>query len=101
MIPRACFVARASSSALALRFADDTLHLIPPALPALDQVSGDRLRHELELIFGEAQPLKPLLRLHELGILRRSIRRSSSTSGSPRVSKRRPRPSIASPAGPG
>jgi tRNA nucleotidyltransferase (CCA-adding enzyme) len=51
-------------------FADDTLRLIPMALPALDRVSGDRLRHDLELIFGEVQPLKPLLRLHELGILR-------------------------------
>ena len=51
-------------------FADDTLHLIPAALPALDQVSGDRIRRELELIFNEVQPLKPLARLHELGILR-------------------------------
>jgi tRNA nucleotidyltransferase (CCA-adding enzyme) len=50
-------------------FADDTFRLIPLALPALDRVSGDRLRHELELIFDEAQPLKPLLRLYELGIL--------------------------------
>lgn len=50
-------------------FATDTLRLIPPALPALDQVSGDRLRHELELIFCEAQPLQPLLRLHDLGVL--------------------------------
>ena len=36
----------------------------------IDRVSGDRIRHELELIFGEAQPLKALLRLDELGILR-------------------------------
>ncbi len=50
-------------------FADDTLQLIPPALSALDHISGDRIRHELELIFGEAQPVKPLLRLHELGVL--------------------------------
>jgi tRNA nucleotidyltransferase (CCA-adding enzyme) len=50
-------------------FAPDTLQLIPPALPVLDQVSGDRIRHELELIFCEVQPLKSLLRLHELGIL--------------------------------
>jgi tRNA nucleotidyltransferase (CCA-adding enzyme) len=50
-------------------FADDTLPLIPPALPALNRVSGDRLRNELELIFNEVQPLKPLLRLYELGIL--------------------------------
>ena len=41
-----------------------------PALPVLDQISGDRLRHELELIFGEAQPLKALARLDELNILR-------------------------------
>jgi tRNA nucleotidyltransferase (CCA-adding enzyme) len=50
-------------------FAADTLELIPPALPAIDQVSGDRIRHELELIFLEMQPMKPLLRLHELGVL--------------------------------
>jgi tRNA nucleotidyltransferase (CCA-adding enzyme) len=51
-------------------FADDTLRLIPAALPALNQVSGDRIRHELELIFQETEPLRPLLRLHELGVLR-------------------------------
>ena len=50
-------------------FAYDTERLIAPALPWLDQVSGDRIRHELELIFGEAQPLKALWRLDELGIL--------------------------------
>jgi tRNA nucleotidyltransferase (CCA-adding enzyme) len=36
----------------------------------IDQVSGDRIRRELELIFCEAQPLKALARLDELGILR-------------------------------
>jgi len=48
----------------------DTEQLMAPALPVIDQVSGDRIRHELELIFCEAQPLKALARLSELGILR-------------------------------
>jgi tRNA nucleotidyltransferase (CCA-adding enzyme) len=48
----------------------DTARLIPAALPMIDRVSGDRLRHELELIFSEAQPLKALARLDELGALR-------------------------------
>ncbi len=51
-------------------FAADTLSLITPALPVLDRVSGDRIRHELEWIFREAQPLKALARLDDLGILR-------------------------------
>ncbi len=48
----------------------DTLKLIPSALPVIDQVSGDRLRHELELLFREARPDKPLARLAEWGVLR-------------------------------
>jgi tRNA nucleotidyltransferase (CCA-adding enzyme) len=51
-------------------FACDTARLITPALPVIDQVSGDRLRHELELIFRETQPLKALARLDELDVLR-------------------------------
>jgi tRNA nucleotidyltransferase (CCA-adding enzyme) len=52
-------------------FAHDTARLFAPALPVIDRISGDRIRNELELIFGEAQPLKVLTRLDELGILRR------------------------------
>jgi tRNA nucleotidyltransferase (CCA-adding enzyme) len=51
-------------------FAYDTERLIPAALPMIDRVSGDRLRHELELIFHETQPVKALVRLDELGVLR-------------------------------
>lgn len=51
-------------------FAYDTKQLIASALPVIDQVSGDRIRHELELVFREAQPVKALARLAELGILR-------------------------------
>jgi tRNA nucleotidyltransferase (CCA-adding enzyme) len=51
-------------------FAADTEPLMAPARPVIDQVSGDRIRHELELIFCEAQPLKALVRLDELSLLR-------------------------------
>jgi tRNA nucleotidyltransferase (CCA-adding enzyme) len=50
-------------------FAHDTERLIAPALPVIDQVSGDRIRRELESIFRETQPLKALVRLDELSIL--------------------------------
>jgi tRNA nucleotidyltransferase (CCA-adding enzyme) len=47
----------------------DTLNLIPDALPVIDQISGDRLRHEIELIWREARPDKPLARLQGWGVL--------------------------------
>jgi tRNA nucleotidyltransferase (CCA-adding enzyme) len=43
--------------------------LIADALPTLSRVSGDRIRHELELTLDEAQPDKPLCRMDELHIL--------------------------------
>ncbi len=43
--------------------------LIADGLPLLKRVSGDRIRHELELIFGEAEPERALCRLDELGVL--------------------------------
>ncbi len=43
--------------------------LIAEALPLLNRVTGGRIRHELELIFGEAAPEKALARLAELGAL--------------------------------
>ena len=43
--------------------------LISDALPLLKRVSGDRLRHELEQIFCEAEPERALCRLDELGVL--------------------------------
>lgn len=50
--------------------APDTLALMPAALPVIDEVSGDRLRHEIELLWREPQPDRPLRRLNEWGILR-------------------------------
>ncbi|MCP4540505.1 MAG: CBS domain-containing protein [Chloroflexi bacterium] len=44
--------------------------LISDALPLLKRVSGDRVRHEFELIFREAEPERALHRLEELGGLR-------------------------------
>jgi tRNA nucleotidyltransferase (CCA-adding enzyme) len=43
--------------------------LIEDALPLLKRVSGDRIRHELELIFREDEPEQALCRLDELGAL--------------------------------
>jgi tRNA nucleotidyltransferase (CCA-adding enzyme) len=43
--------------------------LIDDALPLLRRVSGDRIRHELELIFREDEPERALYRLDELDAL--------------------------------
>jgi tRNA nucleotidyltransferase (CCA-adding enzyme) len=43
--------------------------LIADALPLLKRVSGDRMRHELEQIFGEPEPERALCRLEELSVL--------------------------------
>ncbi|MGD1119713.1 MAG: CCA tRNA nucleotidyltransferase [Dehalococcoidales bacterium] len=46
-----------------------TLLLIERDLPMLKTISGDRLRHELELVFREELPEKVLLRADELDVL--------------------------------
>lgn len=43
--------------------------LIEDALPLLKRISGDRIRHELELIFREDKPERALCRLDELEAL--------------------------------
>ena len=45
--------------------------LISDALDLIDDVSGERLRHELYLILGEKKPEMALVRLHRLGVLAR------------------------------
>ena len=47
-----------------------TAQLMGDALDMLHRVSGDRLRHELTLIFREGEPEKAMARLAELGVLR-------------------------------
>ena len=46
-----------------------TLQLMKEARLQIKQVSGDRLRHEIELIFKEEDPLPILARLEELAML--------------------------------
>ncbi|MGB8648161.1 MAG: polynucleotide adenylyltransferase, partial [Anaerolineae bacterium] len=46
-----------------------TAQLIGDALDMLERVSGERLHHELNLIFAEAMPENALIRLQELGAL--------------------------------
>jgi tRNA nucleotidyltransferase (CCA-adding enzyme) len=48
---------------------DRTLELLVAALPLLDRVSGDRLRHELNIIIQEPKGLAMLSRLADLGTL--------------------------------
>ncbi len=52
-----------------LRFADETADLIPEALPALDEVSGERVRTELRLILREPSAVAALRLLDDFGTL--------------------------------
>lgn len=47
----------------------DTEALFASALPAVDLLSGERLRHEFDMLFQEAEPERALLRLDQLGVL--------------------------------
>jgi tRNA nucleotidyltransferase (CCA-adding enzyme) len=47
-----------------------TRELLLEARPLLDRVSGDRIRHELDNIFNEANALRMLARLDDLGLLK-------------------------------
>jgi tRNA nucleotidyltransferase (CCA-adding enzyme) len=47
----------------------NTLKLLKRDIPMLDTISGDRIRYELECIFGEERPEKVLRRAEELGVL--------------------------------
>ena len=47
----------------------DTRRLLARDVAMLDTISGDRIRHELELVLREAQPEKALRRAQELGVL--------------------------------
>ncbi len=54
---------------LGFRIEDRTAELIGDALEMLSRVSGQRLKHELVLIFQEREPEKAMTRLSELGVL--------------------------------
>jgi len=51
------------------RIEDRTFQLMEEARDLINQVSGDRLRHELNLILSEPDPKPALLRLQELNFL--------------------------------
>ena len=52
-------------------FEAQTAQLLKRDIPMLNTISGDRIRHELELIFKEKQPEFVIKRLGELGVLPR------------------------------
>ena len=54
---------------LHFRLEERTAELLDDALDLLERVSGERLTHELELIFRERHPEKALLQLDSLGVL--------------------------------
>jgi tRNA nucleotidyltransferase (CCA-adding enzyme) len=54
---------------LGFRLEEMTEELIGDALEWLDKVGGERIRQELEAVFEEQEPYKPLRRLSNLGIL--------------------------------
>lgn len=47
--------------------------LVEPALPYIDKLSGERLRHEIDIVLQEAAPEKPLNRLEAWGALRSAV----------------------------
>jgi tRNA nucleotidyltransferase (CCA-adding enzyme) len=52
-------------------FEAQTFQLLKRDIPMLDTISGDRIRHELELIFQEKQPEFVINRLAEIGVLQK------------------------------
>lgn len=47
----------------------NTANLINDALPLLDRVSGERIRNEIELSLGEANPIQVMERLDAVGVM--------------------------------
>lgn len=56
---------------LGFRLEEATERLVRNHTLYIDTISGDRLRHELELILSEEMPEKILERAHELGVLQK------------------------------
>ncbi|MFH1484996.1 MAG: CCA tRNA nucleotidyltransferase, partial [Chloroflexota bacterium] len=55
---------------LDFRLEPKTENLVRKDVRLLDTISGDRLRHELELVFREEEPWRILLRAQDLGVLK-------------------------------
>jgi tRNA nucleotidyltransferase (CCA-adding enzyme) len=56
---------------LGFKLEAETSRLLKRDIPMLDTISGDRIRHELELIFREKYPERAFKRLGDLGALQR------------------------------
>jgi tRNA nucleotidyltransferase (CCA-adding enzyme) len=56
---------------LGFKLEEETAGLLKRHIPMLDSISGDRIRHELELILREKCPERAIKRLGELGVLQR------------------------------
>ncbi|MFP3898810.1 MAG: CCA tRNA nucleotidyltransferase [Dehalococcoidia bacterium] len=56
---------------LGFEFEAQTRRLLIRNIPMLDTISGDRIRHEVELILKEVRPEFAIRRLGELGVLQR------------------------------
>lgn len=54
---------------LGFQIEQHTANLIDDALPLLARVSGERIRHELELALTEADPVRVMERLDRIGVL--------------------------------
>jgi tRNA nucleotidyltransferase (CCA-adding enzyme) len=54
---------------LDFKMESETLRLLKWNVKMLETISGDRIRHELELVLREGTPEKPLARAAELGVL--------------------------------
>jgi len=55
---------------LSFKIDPDTKGWLVRDLPMIDTISGDRIRHEIELMFKESFPIKALDRADELGVLK-------------------------------
>jgi tRNA nucleotidyltransferase (CCA-adding enzyme) len=55
---------------LGFKIEPDTEGWLVRDLPMIDTISGDRIRHEIELMFKESFPTKALKRADELGVLK-------------------------------
>jgi len=56
---------------LGFKIEPQTFQLLKQNIPIIDTLSGDRIRHELELIFREEYPEFAINRLKQLGVLQR------------------------------
>ena len=93
--PTRLFRAVRYAERLGFRLTPDTADAIGPALDVIPALSGERVRHELELIFREPEPGAALARLEDLGALasvHRTLKWDASAAANSSVIQTLPRP---------